>query len=78
MGPGFRSDNGVAVDTATVSLLKHYPDGQRWKVTDYNPLAADPANLPYTPSCKAWAKTHTTTEGWTLPSESPDSVDPAP
>jgi hypothetical protein len=73
-----RGYGGVGVDTVTVSLLDHYPDGKRWKVTDYNPLTGDPANRPYTPSCKAWGKTHTTTEGWTLLPESPDSVDPAP
>jgi len=73
-----RAEQLVRVDTVTVSLLKHYPDGQRWKVTDYNPLSGDPVNRSYTPSCVEWAKAHTTMGGWTLPPESSESSEPTP
>jgi hypothetical protein len=56
------------VNHLVISRLSHYPDGSRWKVTDFDITGGKNADR-YQKQCKAWAATHTTTEGWTLPAE---------
>jgi hypothetical protein len=56
------------IDHLVVSRLSHYPDGARWKVTDFD-ITGGPDEDHYLKQCKAWAATHSTTEGWTLPPE---------
>ena len=56
------------VEHLVVSRLSHYPDGSRWKVTDFD-ITGGPDEDRYLKQCQAWAATHTTTEGWTLPPE---------
>jgi hypothetical protein len=56
------------INHLTVSRLSHYPDGSRWKVTSFDITGGKDADR-YQKQCKAWADTHTTTEGWTLPPE---------
>jgi hypothetical protein len=56
------------IDHLVVSKLSHYPDGSRWKVTEYD-ITGGPDEDRYLKQCKAWAATHSTTDGWTLPPE---------
>jgi len=62
-----RSYGGVGVDVATVSRLGEHPDGQRWKLTRYEIYPDPEIRAKKNGRCEAWAATHTTTEGWTLP-----------
>ncbi|MDQ1295252.1 MAG: hypothetical protein QG608_3137 [Actinomycetota bacterium] len=55
------------VETVEVSLLKDFPGGPVWKVTKLWPSDRLTINKPYVKQCTAWWKTHTSTEGWTVP-----------
>jgi hypothetical protein len=66
-----------AIDYLVVSKLSHYPDGSRWKVTEYD-ITGGPDEDRYLKQCRAWAATHSTTEGWTLPPEPTTTPDPMP
>jgi hypothetical protein len=68
-----------AVERTIVSLLDDYPDGSRWKVTDYDMFAGSKGDQ-YQEKCSAWARTHTTTEGWEFPptTQPPGLTDPTP
>jgi hypothetical protein len=78
-GPGTKKrDRDGSVERLVVTRLSHYPDGARWKVTDRDYMGDTYASrqqknqypkTQYQKQCKAWTATHTTTGGWTLPSE---------
>jgi hypothetical protein len=62
-----RAYGGVGADVVTVSRITDYPDGERWKVTRYDVYPDPEHKTGNQERCEAWAATHTTTEGWTLP-----------
>ncbi|MDQ1294937.1 MAG: hypothetical protein QG608_2822 [Actinomycetota bacterium] len=62
-----RAYGGVGADAVTVSRITDYPDGERWKVTRYDVYPDPEHKTGNQERCEAWAATHTTTEGWTLP-----------
>jgi hypothetical protein len=62
-----RAYGGVGANVVTVSRITDYPDGERWKVTRYDVYPDPEHKTGNQERCEAWAATHTTTEGWTLP-----------
>jgi hypothetical protein len=55
------------IETVEVTYLKNFSGGPVWKVTELWPRREQAVNRPYIKRCDAWWKTHTSTEGWMIP-----------